>query len=72
MSALWWKMIMLVVLVAVLTTSVQAAPRLSIYQLLDQAGSGLQVGKRDGCGCDMGCFFSTAHECMACCAQGLK
>lgn len=25
----------------------------------------------DACGCNMGCFYGSFGECMACCAQGL-
>uniref|UniRef100_A0A914XN14 Uncharacterized protein n=1 Tax=Plectus sambesii TaxID=2011161 RepID=A0A914XN14_9BILA len=72
MSALWWKVVVLVLVLAMLTTSVQSAPRLSIEQVLGRVSDELRLAKRDGCGCDMGCFFSSAHECMTCCAQGLK
>lgn len=49
--------------------SVSAPPRTSKGSFIQ---SGMEKkGLGDGCGCNVGCFYSSARECVACCVLAL-
>ncbi|KAF1760101.1 hypothetical protein GCK72_008347 [Caenorhabditis remanei] len=66
--------VLLIVLFAVsvlLVATASAHPFFVALSRLQDADSLMSKRALDKCGCNLGCFYSSARDCMSCCALAL-